>query len=256
MKTSFINRFAIVLFSLASLISVTSCDKDDHDHDHDGTGHMHIYFNNRYGLTDALEYNTVKTGANGRNFTVNLNHYYISNVVLVDHDGNEVPLTGQYLLAKNGEENELDIEELPTGHYTQIRFSVGIDSVTNHADPSTYPATSPLALQVPSMHWSWSTGYIFFKLEGLVDTSATKTGPVDAPWLIHLGTDAKYTTVTLPIDKVVDADSHPGININLNIAALFNNIDLGGADIATMTMDNQDLANRFKANFATAFTVE
>ena len=106
------------------------------------------------------------------------------------------------------------------------------------------------------MHWSWNSGYIFFRLEGLVDTSAAKTGTVDAPWEMHLGTDANLVSVELPIDVAVTAESHPGINVYLNTAALLIGIDLGGADIATHTMDNMPLANKLKANIATAFTVE
>lgn len=245
------------MLALVSLVSVTSCEKDDDDdHNHgDGTGHMHVYFNNKIG-TDALAYNTEYTGTNGRDFTFSLNQYYISNVKLVDHDGNEVALAGQYLLVKTGETNELEFEDLPAGHYHQLKFDVGIDSATNHADPSTYAATNPLAPQTPSMHWSWNSGYIFVKLEGLVDTTAAKTGPVDGNWEMHVGMDSYKTTVTLDIDKEVTADSHPGLNVNLNATALFNNIDLGGADLATHTMDNMDLAMRLKANLATAFSAE
>jgi hypothetical protein len=252
MKILTFRNYAIMLLAIFAAISITSCSKD---HDHDGTGHLHVYFSNRYGLTDALEYDSVKTGTNGRNFTVQTNQYYISNVRLITHDGAEVS-TDAYLLAKNGLENEIEFEELAAGHYTALRFDVGIDSATNHLDPSTYDGTSPLALQTPSMHWSWNSGYIFFRLEGLVDTSAAKTGTVDAPWEMHLGTDANLVSVELPIDVAVTAESHPGINVYLNTAALLIGIDLGGADIATHTMDNMPLANKLKANIATAFTVE
>lgn len=257
MKAStFIKNYAILILAIFATVSITSCDKEDHDdHNHDGTGHVHVYFSNKYdgaAQTSTATY----TGANGRNFTIENNSYYISNMRLVNNEGVEVPFTGQYLLAKTGESNELELEGIAAGTYTKIRFDVGIDSVTNHADPSTYPGTSPLALQAPSMHWSWASGYIFYRLEGLVDTTAAKNGAVDTGWKIHLGTDAKLTSVELDIDLMISTDSHPAVNINMNTEDLFTNIDLGGADLESMTMNNQDLASRFKANIASSFSVE
>lgn len=255
MKTSTIKNYAIILLAVFASLSITSCDKEDDDHDHDGKGHVHVYFNNLYN--GAAQTSTATyTGTNGRDFSIENNNYYISNMRLVNDAGVEVPFTGQYLLAKTGESNELELEEIATGNYTKIRFDVGIDSVTNHADPSTYPASSPLALKTPSMHWSWASGYIFYRLEGLVDTTTAKNGTVDTGWKIHLGTDAKLTSVELNIDLMISASSHPGITINMNTEDLFNNIDLGGADLVSMTMDNQDLATRFRANLASAFSVD
>jgi hypothetical protein len=253
MKALNFKNYAITLLAILAVVSTTGCSKDDHDHD--GTGHVHVYFTNKYdgaAQTSTATY----TGTNGRDFKIATNNYYISNVRLVDHDGAEVPFTGQYLLSKTGENNELELEGIAAGHYHHIRFDVGIDSVTNHSDPSTYASTSPLAPTTPSMHWSWNSGYIFYRIEGLVDTSAAKNGTVDGEWEMHLGTDSKLASVELDIDLEISEGSHPGLNITMNTEDLFTNIDLGGADIVTHTMDNMPLANKLKANIATAFTVE
>ncbi len=251
---SIINNLSLLLFAFVAIVSTTSCEKD---HDHDGTGHMHIYFNNRYGLTEALDTNAVKTGTNNRDFRINKVQYYVSNVRLVGHDGNEVPFSGEYLLVKTNGVNELEMEELPTGHYTQLKFDVGVDSVTNHGDPSLLDAESDLSPTNNSgMFWSWNSGYIFFMAEGLVDTNATPNGTVDGPWIFHVGTDSYLSTVSIDIDKQVSEGSHPNINVYLNTAALFSNVDLGGADVITMTMNNMDLATRVKTNYSSAFTAE
>ncbi|CAN5372876.1 hypothetical protein BH09BAC1_BH09BAC1_17610 [soil metagenome] len=255
MKATIINRFSVLLFAFFALVTVASCNKDD-DHDHDGEGHVHALFTNKYGLTDNLQIDSVYTGANGRKFTVSLNQFYISNVRLVTHSGTEIAFDSIYFLVKTGEENEIEMEDVPAGHYTGIRFDVGIDSATNHMDPSTYAAGHPLAPQVPSMHWSWNSGYVFAKLEGLVDTSDLKNGPANMPYEIHLGGDMYRVAVELAVEREISEDNHPGINISLNTAALLTGIDLGGADLSTHTMDNMSLANRFKANLAAAFTAE
>lgn len=254
MKVSNIKSYALIVLAIFAAVSFSSCDKKDDDHDHDGTGHLHVYFNNEYSGT-ALSTAATYSGSNGRNFNFEQAQYYISNVRLVNHDGEEVP-ANTYLLAKTGESNEIEFEELAAGHYMKLRFDVGIDSTTNHTDPSTYPSTSVLASQSPSMHWSWASGYIFLRLQGLVDTSAAVSGTIDGPWEIHLGMDNFRTSVELDIDVTVDADSHPGVNVNFDLANLLTGIDLGGADISTHTMDNMPLANKVKANIASSFSVE
>ncbi len=256
MKTSTIKNYAMVMLAVIASLSITSCDKEhDDDHDHDGTGHLHVNFSNRYGLTENLQYGTVYTGSNDRDFTVTTNQYYISNVRLVDHAGAEVPIDA-YLLVKTGVESELEFEEVAAGHYTKLRFDVGIDSATNHMDATTYDTSSVLGLQSPSMYWSWASGYIFLRLEGMVDTSAAKTGTKDYAWEMHLGMDANLVSVELPINATVDSETHPGVNVYLNTAALFNGIDLGGADLFTHTMNNMPLAMKLKTNLATSFTAE
>lgn len=252
MKTSIIKSTTILLLAVFASFSITSCSKDDNT---DEKGHLHVYFNNRYGLTEALSYSTVYTATNGRDFTVETNQYYISNARLVTHDGTEVP-TDAYVLVQTDSLNELEFEDIAAGHYTALRFDVGIDSTTNHADPSTVNAGSPLASQMPPMYWSWNSGYIFMRLEGLVDTSAAISGTKDYTWELHLGLDANKVSVELPINATVSGDAHPGVNVFLNTAKLFTGIDLGGADKATHSMDNMPLAAKLKANIATAFTAE
>lgn len=256
MKTNFSTRILMMALALATVFSTASCDKED-DHDHEGHGHMHVHFNNLFGANQELQYDSIHTTGNGRNYTISLSQYYISNVRLVNHDGEEVPFDGTYLLAKTGVENELELDDVPAGHYTGIKFNVGVDSTTNHADPSLQSSSSPLALQTPSMHWSWNSGYIFFRLEGMVDTTGTPDGTVDDMYYYHLGTDAYLLEVSLPIDAQVTADNHPGLNINLDHAALFNGIDVGGADRGGHGISsNADLAGRFSTNIVGAFSVE
>ncbi|RMG58901.1 MAG: hypothetical protein D6722_22990, partial [Bacteroidetes bacterium] len=93
--------------------------------------------------------------------------FYVSGLELGDASDFDAP--DVYLLVKAGQ-MMYELGEITAGAKPSLRFNVGIDSVTNHLDPSTYDASNPLAFQSPSMHWSWDSGYIFFRIDGKVDT--------------------------------------------------------------------------------------
>ena len=106
-----------------------------------------------------------------------------------------------------------------------------------------------LAPQSPSMHWSWDAGYIFFRIDGMVDTDGD--GTPDAGMEFHLGKD-KYLT-PLMIMAHSDADeANEMIDIELDVAKLFEGIDLS-VDYVTHTGDFPALADQFAGNISGAF---
>lgn len=108
---------------------------------------------------------------------------YVHDLRLIDHAGNEVPLTLE-------EDNKwqhrgvalLDFEDktgactgtkdvnsqvrgtVPSGNkgWNGIRFKLGVPFALNHADV----ATAPSPLNLTSMFWSWQGGYKFLRIEG------------------------------------------------------------------------------------------
>lgn len=107
--------------------------------------------------------------------------FYVSDVALIDADGNTVPLTleqdgrWQYenvaLLdfenksggCANGtvEMNDRIIGTVPAGDYTGLQFTVGVPFELNHADATL--AASPLNLT--SLWWNWQLGYKFARID-------------------------------------------------------------------------------------------
>lgn len=106
---------------------------------------------------------------------------YISEVALIDAEGNAVPLTlkqdgkWQYenvaLLdfedksgaCANGTEamNDRIVGTVPAGTYTGLQFTLGVPFELNHADATLAP--SPLNLT--SLWWNWQTGYKFLRID-------------------------------------------------------------------------------------------
>ncbi|WP_224361456.1 MbnP family copper-binding protein [Hyalangium versicolor] len=127
---------------------------------------------------------------------------YIHNVRLLSN-GTEVPVTltqdgawqqdGLALLdfedktgqCSNGTTatNNKIVGTVPSGHYTGLRFTVGVPFEKNHQDAST--ARAPL--NVSTLFWGWAGGYKFIRLDG-------KTNGLPTGHNLHLGSTECQTS--------------------------------------------------------------
>lgn len=107
--------------------------------------------------------------------------FYVSDVALIDEDGNAVPLEleqdgkWQYqntaLLdfedgtntCDNGttEMNTTVVGTVPEGDYQSIQFTMGVPQKLNHEDA----AIAPSPLNLTSMWWNWQGGYKFLRVD-------------------------------------------------------------------------------------------
>lgn len=191
----------------------------------------------------------------GRKFNISDCRYYISNIVLIKNDNSELPITGKVLLV-NPAENEYPLAVVPVGSYKGFRFMMGLDSATNHSDPTTYGADNPLSIQTPGIHWDWNSGYIFFKMEGKVDTTAASTGTPVYDYFYHVGMDDYKRTIDFSTSAfTVNSGSDLEIGINFELQNVLNNVDMR-TENATHTMDNMMLATKIADNWQGAFEIE
>ena len=96
--------------------------------------------------------------------------YYVSNFKLKDSNGNWHAMPESYFLVdlSNPESAMLNLGNFPYGTYTEMSYVVGVDSLRNVSGAQ----TGALAAS-NGMFWSWNSGYIMFKLEGLSPQSST-----------------------------------------------------------------------------------
>jgi uncharacterized repeat protein (TIGR04052 family) len=107
--------------------------------------------------------------------------FYVSNVALIDREGNAVPLKlkqdgkWQYqntaLLdfedgtsaCDNGtaEINTTVVGTIPQGDYQSLQFTLGVPQNLNHDDA----AIAPSPLNLTSMWWNWQGGYKFLRVD-------------------------------------------------------------------------------------------
>jgi hypothetical protein len=118
----------------------------------------HVVGANALSLDDQ-EY----TNANGDQFKVSRFKYYLSNLILKKADGTEYKLPESYYLIDESVPSSklVTIKNIPAGEYTNLTFTIGVDSTRNVSGAQT-GALDP----ANGMFWSWNTGYVFVKLEG------------------------------------------------------------------------------------------
>ena len=138
----------------------------------------------------------------GQVFTVSRFRYYLSNFVLKNADGREFESHQYFLVDEAQPESKLiTLPDVPVGTYKSMTFTIGVDSLHNCSGAQT-GALDP----VNGMFWTWSTGYIFLKLEGHADAS-TSPGHI---FEYHIG---GYMTPNNCIRKVTLAFRKSGVRL-------------------------------------------
>ncbi len=150
--------------------------------------------------------------------------YWISNLVLTDVDGQSFVVPESYYLLEqtsNGVRDTVTITGVPSGDYTTVTFSIGVDEDHNH---SLDTLEGELDAGV-DMSWSWSSGFIFFKAEGNYLNDAGQTMDF---FKAHLGFDDLYKTVSIPLDGSIRVDgTHVGsLVLSAQTSKLFDGLDM------------------------------
>ncbi len=187
-------------------------------------------------------------GSSNTSLTLTDFRLYVSNLRLVDRDGNETPL----LLEQDGKwQHEgvalLDFENgcgdmgnadlnstvrgtAPPGDYVGVRFHLGVPFAHNHANS----ATAPAPLNLSSMFWNWQGGYKFLRVDsaGMVMASG---------WRFHLGsTDCQGDAMNGGVTSCNNANrpsvelrsfEHASDTIAVDLEMLMNQADLEQSDM-------------------------
>jgi len=134
--------------------------------------------------------------------------YYIS-AISITHDGGTITTIANTWILANA---STPVYELLGNHnitsIEKVTFSIGVETPTNHNDPSLNPSSSPLAPQSPSMHWGWSSGYRFIAMEGMAGTTTANQA-----YELHGLGDVNYFSQTILTAGTTDAN---GLVIELN----------------------------------------
>lgn len=252
-----INSTLLLVFTLVvTFISSCKKDKDETTEVQPESTEQALKFHLHTQVGNQLaNYTSTYAQASGRKFVLSDFRYYISNIVLIKDDGSELPLTGKVILAKPSIQ-DYDLGMVPVGNYKGFKFLVGLDSLTNHKDPTTYAANNPLAIQTPTMHWSWSSGYLFLKVEGNCDTTMAANGTANYPIFFHIGMDGYKRNMNFSSSSFsVVSGQDKEIALVFDLLKVLQNVDLR-TENSTHTMDNMMLASKIANNFSSAMSVE
>jgi uncharacterized repeat protein (TIGR04052 family) len=176
--------------------------------------------------------------------------FYVSNVRLVDAAGVEAPVTLDASAWQGYGVALLDFEEgtgnctggtvetnkaiqgtVAAGSYVGLKFDVAVPTASNHLNVQ---AASP-PLSNSAMYWSWTTGYKFMKIDGLINRATPFT------FNFHLGstgctlaTPGDFSTsscTTLNVPSVSFASFNASTQaVALDLALLFATTNFDTAD--------------------------
>lgn len=119
----------------------------------------------------------------GRTVRIDRAEFYISQFSL-EHDGGQVTTLPDLYVLGRPTQIEYPMDNLNITTLEAINYTLGVDSINNFGDPALWPATHPLALQNPSMHWGWAFGYKFLVLDGMIDSDGDNVP--DEPFSMHV----------------------------------------------------------------------
>lgn len=215
-------------------------------------GAVKLNFTNMVG-TDTLVLNTQSyTNFNGDTFYVNTFNYYISNIRFTRMDDSVFYEDNSYHLIEADKPQSFlfTCKQIPFGLYKSITFTIGVDSVRNVSGAQT-GALDP----VHNMFWSWSSGYLFTKLEGTSPQSpsgniafhiAGFSGPFNA---------LKTITVNFPSNAIVSNYIKPTVKIKTDILEMFVNPSTIKFGIMNNVTTVGALAKSMADNYTDMFTV-
>lgn len=235
-------RYISLLLGVALILFGTSCKKNQDDR-----GSVTFKVNHLYDGA-PLVFNNTYTNAAGQDYQINLSNMYVSGLTATGSDAYTWENT---YLSISPSASSYTLDSIPVGDYSGFSFDIGIDSVTNHSDPTTFPANSPLNPAHPRyQHWAWNTGYIFVKLEGVCDTA--NTGIPGTTFFYHLGLDQLLRNVTINNSFEVAANEMTVVEVTLDYKPIFDGLDFS-QELTTHTMNNLPLATKVMDATAAAF---
>lgn len=208
------------IFSMPSLIAIlllstaiVSCKKDDPEFQEENMATLSIEFDNIVGGQNLVLDNSTYTNSSGEKYTVNLLKYFISNIKVTKANGDEytVPQDSSYFLINEADpETRFAKVNVPEGEYTQLTFTLGVDSLRNTMDISKRTGVlDPAGEMAEGMYWTWNSGYIFFKMEGSSDAApADPTG--QHKFRYHIGGFGGYDAPTINNIKTITIDLTQG----------------------------------------------
>jgi hypothetical protein len=166
----------LLMLPFLAVISLSSCEKDNGNNNNNPsaptTGSISLEFEHNWdGLPLTVPHSGHFMSNSGEHIIFSKFSYYLSNIQLIDNNGDVWTEDYSYHLLDVTDNNTLSItiDDIPTGDYVGISYMIGVDSTSNVSGPQS-GALDP----VNEMFWSWNNGYIFLKAEGMEHMSSTQ----------------------------------------------------------------------------------
>jgi len=216
-----IYKFLSLFFIAFTVITLTSCSSSEEDTtDPTTSGKLQIKFENGFNnLGDIVLNQTTQTSSQGQKHQFSALKYMISNISLIDENGNEFkynennPDKGAFIIDQADAVAGiiyLNLNEIPKKNYKKIKFGLGLSQNAYLLGQDGQAEFWNKAKQ-KGMSWSWAAGYVFVKLEGKYGTGTPNT-----EFMNHTGNMGNVTANNTP-------DLYREITLNLPTTARVTN---------------------------------
>lgn len=254
MYKKFITKQSISFLAILLFLNA-GCKKDSADDSPDplsSTGSIQVKVSNEVDGQAIQLGQQIYTNSAGNLYQVDLLKYYLSNVTFIKADSTEYNLHNYELInAAIDSTCQFSGAGIPNGIYTRMRFNLGIDTTRNHTG-----AQDGDLDPINGMIWTWNTGYIFFKHEGLFRT----TSGTDTSLLYHFGTDPVLVTVDLPLSNFEIKGNSQKIFMTFNLNQVYSNpvtVDFNGNNIRQSTsVADRPWMSDLNTNFPQSFSID
>ena len=152
----------------------------------DTTTTLHIIFKNTANHKKITLRDSIYATPAGEKYTVTKLKYYISNIQLGENTLNDPE---NFQLISEPANTSFSIPVKP-GTYPHISFLLGIDSLYNCVG-----AQEGVLDPMNDMFWTWNSGYVMFKLEGISENSVADKNRIEH----HLGGYRNNQKIATPI---------------------------------------------------------
>ncbi|MEO6682232.1 MAG: MbnP family protein [Ginsengibacter sp.] len=159
-------------------------------------------------------YDATYTNSFGEDYTINKFRFYISNIILQNKNQSAHKDSSIFLIDEARKESKSITLMIPSGEYSSLSFQIGVDSIYNVSGAQT-GALDP----TKDMFWTWHTGYVMAKLEGISPASTVVNGKYE----FHIGGFSgkfnvlKNKTLLFPENKTLRFE--PGKTVEITIKA-------------------------------------
>ena len=250
-----IYKFLSLFFIAITLLSFTSCrNNDEEDSSPEAKGKLQLKFENGFNNLGNIVLNqTTQTSSSGQKHQFSTLKYVISNISLIDENGNEFkyhennPDKGAFIINQEKAVAGIvyvDLDEIPKNKYKKIKFGLGI-SQNAYLLGQNGQAEFWEKAKKESLTWSWAAGYIFVKLEGKYGASSTNT-----EFMNHTGNMGNVAANNTPdlyrkviLDLPTTARVSATVKPSIHILADFNQYLSGETALSFSTANNMAMGS-------------
>lgn len=234
-----------VLFAFSVISLLIACEPEPKTEccDGDESGVVNIQVKASFDGEDFVT-NEVYTINDTMNLRVESLKFYLTNQSVLANPQNQVFLF-------EGQTANFEFEASPYG-YDGLNFYFGLDSITNHSDPSLYASDHPLS-SFNNTHWSWAQGYKFMILEGKFDSDGDNIP--DQSFSYHLGNDEYLKLVELDKTFVITGNQTTNLKVSMDVSNLFQGLDIATTPF-THSTGQFDVVELIATNAQNSFNIE